>query len=667
MRRNLIAILFLFLTSTALAQPVLPFPNDARALGGNAGGLEPADTNPARFGQAIDSNNSLTNPLVIIGSPEKAGGGQAEIFSTDGTSWTNAATFTLPTPQSNARFGVSVAMYGMEGSDAVAVVGAPGYVNGAAAERGAVFVYRHDAVNGWELETELYPPATGDTHNFGSAVEVVGEGDFATIIVSSPDVAHNGFNNVGALYVYTWNTTDRDYMLNHTLYSGATQDDEAMGYSLGFDFFGSQLWVAASAYTPDWSGKVYVFHYDGVTWDGGQTILPPSPVTNGSFGGDLDLEVHNGDGLLLIGEPVGTSGAVTNAGLAHLFNKPDGSTTWSFDETLQPNNPSDGGGFGASVALSGRYADPIILIGEPGFDPVTPSPSTNYGMVYIFRDLGTFWYSGNQIYDPDEGDGFADAVELVGHATDGWLFIGSPNDNDPNTGDEDSAPGSVFYYDLVSDPVPPTEFTWVSNGSFETAGTSNYLPEGWILRKRLPGDGRSCGTTAGSGGVPGDKAYDGLCAFKFRGNDGKKAVLIFAMTPAQLETLIGQPISTDDSLTLTLRYKMKAPSKPLVRLIGWRAPRNITKFYHKVQVKPDGAAYADWHELSIEVPLTDTNFVELRLILKDKSKIGTWWVDNVHATYILDGALGGSGGEGGRTHGGNEGERALDLPSGFRR
>ncbi|GEM_PF-2900037 len=637
---------------SASAQPPLPLPHDGRQLGDVSGIVIPSDTEPISYAEAIDSNHSLSAPLLLVGSPDKAPGGEAQILAWDNTTWSPIFYPAMPVPIADARFGASVAMYGVEDAGAVAVVGAPDFNDDGGTEVGAAFVYRHIA-GSWQLVTELYPPGGSDVYHFGTAVEVVGEGDFATIIVSAPDVDHNGFTNVGAIYTYTWNSTDGDYMLDSTLYSGATQNDERMGVALGADSQGASIIIAASADMPDDSGQVYVFHYDTGTWSPDETLVSPNDVANGRFGADLDFEWWNDEALLVVGEPGGTYDAVSNAGRAYIYGRNTTTTDWALQDSLQADSPTAGAAFGESVALSGMYASPVILVGEPLFDVLLPSLVEETGRVYIYRDVG-FWYSQQSIYSTDTYAHFGASVEAVGYDQSGWIFVGAPTAFNPTPTLGDPGSGALYFYSLDLDPVPPTEFTWVSNGSFETAGASPYLPDGWILRKRLPGDGRSCGAVAGSGGVPGDKAYDGLCAFKFRGNLGKKATLIYAITKPDLDILIGQPISTDDSLRLTLRYKMKANSKPLVRLIGWRAPLNIAKFYHKVQTRPVGENYGDWHLLDIEVPITDTNFVELRLIIKDKSQTLTWWADDVEAIYVIDGNTG--GGE----------RRGTDIPDGFR-
>ena len=110
------------------------------------------------------------------------------------------------------------------------------------------------------------------------------------------------------------------------------------------------------------------------------TVTASDAGTNEQFG----KSVSNTNDLLLAGAPLwdDTSNNFSNSGAAYLFTRSVGQTA-----KFLPSDPSNGGGFGDSVAIYYRRSTNIYVVSRPGWDD-TSNNFTNAGAVHLFTTSG---------------------------------------------------------------------------------------------------------------------------------------------------------------------------------------------------------------------------------------------------------------------------------------
>jgi hypothetical protein len=95
------------------------------------------------------------------------------------------------------------------------------------------------------------------------------------------------------------------------------------------------------------------------------------------------------------------------AGAAFVYTRTDG--RWTAEAKLADPNPSEGGVYGASIALSGE----TVIVGAPGgTSPPLLSPTP--GVAYVFVRSGTTWSRQATLTDPTATDRFGFAVAIDG-------------------------------------------------------------------------------------------------------------------------------------------------------------------------------------------------------------------------------------------------------------
>ncbi len=277
------------------------------------------------------------------------GAGLAYVFNAN----TGALLFTLTNPnaQAESHFGFSVAVSGsriMVGAWNETVVGLPG----------AGLAYIFNANTGALLFT-LISPNIRANEDFGRLVTIGGN----KAIVSSWQPA-SGNPLAGRVYVFNANTG----ALILTLISPNAQTDGDFGSSIAIS--GSKIVVGASYESASGihdAGHAYVFNAkNGVLL---LTLVSPNAQTDGDFGSSIAV---SGD-RIVVGATGETVSGDAGAGRAYVFN----ANTGALLLTLVSPNVQTGGGFGSSLAISGR-----IVVGASG---ETVSGDAGAGHAYVFN------------------------------------------------------------------------------------------------------------------------------------------------------------------------------------------------------------------------------------------------------------------------------------------
>ncbi|MBK7999920.1 MAG: hypothetical protein IPK15_14690 [Verrucomicrobia bacterium] len=161
-------------TQNTTQEPLVPdagslWKEEARII---ATGIDSGD----QFGYSID----LSGDTMVVGAPDRSGGGAAFVFFREGSSWKQQAMLTATPAFANGRLGFSVAIDGN-----TVVVGA----RGAASSAGRAYVFTRSGTN-WSQQTSFTAPVADNIANnrFGQSVDISGE----RIIVAAPGAPFGG-------------------------------------------------------------------------------------------------------------------------------------------------------------------------------------------------------------------------------------------------------------------------------------------------------------------------------------------------------------------------------------------------------------------------------------------------------------------------------------------
>jgi filamentous hemagglutinin family protein len=283
----------------------------------------PNPVNGGSFGWSVAGVGSN----LLIGAPGNTSGGfrtagQAFLFNSSGTL---LQTLNNPNPVYNGgNFGWSVAGVGSN-----LLIGAPYNALGGIGIQGQAFLFNS---NGTLLQT-LNNPSRVSGSQFGWSVAGVG----SNLLIGAPGYRSGGFlyADVGQAFLFNSNGTLLQTFNNPNPIGG-------FGYSVAG--VGSNLLIGAPYGYP---GHAFLFNSNGTLL---QTFNNPNPS------GDFGYSVAGVGSNLLIGAPYNTSGGVTEAGQAFLFNSNGGLL-----QTFNNPNPVYFGNFGRSVAGVGSN----LLIGAP--------------------------------------------------------------------------------------------------------------------------------------------------------------------------------------------------------------------------------------------------------------------------------------------------------------
>lgn len=270
------------------------------------------------------------------------------------------------------------------------------------ADSGSAYIFKRTE-NTWNQYQKLNASdgATGD--NFGVSVSISGD----TALIGAPMDDDKGADS-GSVYVFTYNGNTWNQRAKILAPDGAAQD--FFGWSVFLEGNTALIGAYADEDNGPNSGSVYVFNGSGASWDQQAKLNASDGSPNDRFGWRTSL---SGD-TALIGAPYADS----TKGSAYVFKREG--VSWTEQAKL---NASDGAAedyFGNSVSLSGDTA----LIGAYQDD----DKGTNSGSAYMFIRTENTWTLQQKLNASDgtEGDYFGYSVSLDGDTA----LIGAPADND---------------------------------------------------------------------------------------------------------------------------------------------------------------------------------------------------------------------------------------------
>ncbi|HPQ40516.1 MAG TPA: FG-GAP repeat protein, partial [bacterium] len=273
---------------------------------------------------------------------------------------------------------------------------------------------------GLPASAQIKLPHTGGNPGDGFGRSVAIEAD--TILTGSPFNGTGGAE-AGAVYVYHYDGVS--WNQSQILIPAAIEPMDYFGYAVALSGDYAAIGATGDDAGGFLTGAVYMYRYDGVTWNPDQKITDSAGDAWDEFGAAVDL---SGDDVF-IGAP-GDDDLAADAGSVFIYHS-DGSA-WTFSQKLTAGSADDA--FGKSISVDGSWA----AIGAYGDD----TGSTDSGAVYMYRFDGSGWVPYQTLKAGDAGaqDYFGLSVALDGQQ----LLVGAPYDNDNGA---DSGSVYVFAYD----------------------------------------------------------------------------------------------------------------------------------------------------------------------------------------------------------------------------
>ena len=240
--------------------------------------------------------------------------------------------------------------FGLAVHDDLVVVGASGYVEGAALGPGKAYVFeRVGPGSAWTQAATFRPYGFGNELTlYGAKLSTDGE----RIVIGSRGEDHAGFSYAGAAYVYE--RAGSGWVENAKLHSPTPSEDALFGIDVAIQ--GSTLLVGESRSLAG-SGRAHVFELGPAGWVPSQVLQSSAPVVGDGFGLSVDLEADRA----AIGAPF-VSGGAPFVGAAYVFERtPSG---WVSGPEFVADDAPVQSRYGTEVDLDGNQ---LLMIGS--FEP----------------------------------------------------------------------------------------------------------------------------------------------------------------------------------------------------------------------------------------------------------------------------------------------------------
>ncbi len=247
----------------------------------------------------------------------------------------------------------------------------------------------------WEVMGKLTASDGAAGDSFGNDVAV--SGDWAVVGARGDDDLGD---TSGSVYVYHWNGTswDEDQKLN----SSDEESYDAFGCSVALDDFHQRIVVGALGDAID-TGAAYIFEYNGTDWVETQKITASDGASQDKFGWGVDLDNNR----VIIGAFDDSNSNGSQAGAAYIFDY--NGSSWTETQKLLASDGEGTDWFGIDVSLQ----DDRCIVGAYYDDTGTGRT----GSVYVFEWNGSTWVQKEKIVASDAAvdDRFGYSVGLHDH------------------------------------------------------------------------------------------------------------------------------------------------------------------------------------------------------------------------------------------------------------
>jgi hypothetical protein len=336
---------------------------------------------------------ALSGDTALVGAPyDNQSRGSAYVFVRNGATWTQQARLTAQDGASFDYFGYAVAIKGD-----MALVGAIYGPGSAGPDQGAVYVFVRGGTT-WSQQARLNANETLLAGaQFGAAVALDGD----TAIVGAPSYTITpSYAIIGVVFIFVRNgaTWTQQARLN----ANDGEDGDAFGRAVALEGDTALIGAPNNAVTYGGQGAAYIFTRNGSSWSQRQR-LTTTPAPDDHFGNAVAI---SGDKALIGAYLYGSD----DRGAVFTFVR--GATGWAqTDRFFAGRNPTPGGQFGVSLAMSGDVAVVGASLGlyQTGVDQRSAYVFVRLGDWELVRQLGPDLGSAN--------DGFGYAVAVDGDTT----------------------------------------------------------------------------------------------------------------------------------------------------------------------------------------------------------------------------------------------------------
>ncbi len=262
------------------------------------------------------------------------------------------------------------------------------YSSDAFSTGGKAYFYEYDG-NNWIMRQIIMPVEdmlAGD--HFGAVIKAYE--DMLMITANADDT--NGYYEVGSVYFFKYDTTSGQWEKIQKVVYDNLNDDDNFGWSI--DLYENIAVIGSPGYLSN-KGAVFVYVYDGTSWNYSTTIQADDLAFGDMFGSSVAFDGH----YLL----VGAEGYTSAQGAAYIFEYDSTNNSWTQVTKLTASDGSNNDYFGHACDIENN----IAVIGAYG-------KNDNTGCAYVYEFDGTNWtYTATlTASDATETDYFGQSLDL---------------------------------------------------------------------------------------------------------------------------------------------------------------------------------------------------------------------------------------------------------------
>ena len=344
-------------------------------------------------------------------------------------------------------------------------VGAPGSRPVGRVNSGDVHIF-HRFGSDWLSTARVYPAEPEEDESFGRSLALSDR-----VLVVGSLFKDLGAGSPGAVYVFRSPGSDNDWPQEQLIYPPNPSDKEYFGHAV--DVEGDVLVAGVTTRSADGTnliGAVYVYRFNGSSWEVEQHITSPSAEGDDGFAeiGNDGTPIALSGSRLVVSAPYTDLRGLTNVGAVYVYRYDGGSGEWVLEGELTASDGLEFDRFGTSVSIEGD----VVLAGAGGRDDTGSSS----GAAYVFRYVNGEWVEYERLA-PDgllADDRLGSSTALSGDRA----LVGAPYDDVSGVENQ----GSVYVFDLTYNAPPAAaSLTYPADGfRLDLSGDeSDTLPVTW--------------------------------------------------------------------------------------------------------------------------------------------------------------------------------------------